>query len=157
MYAMKVDEILHFDDYYRDPRFKQKKPVKNGQWPKPLGDNMYHFDDNGHWRQHPTNFHTDLLEKDTTNPYVFIANEFYYFGKNRPVQQLPKPADALEQYWLARKVARGTKYFRDSEYPAECRSFVEWLRNSARAMVSDIPLDRDDYATGGCGNAIDSC
>lgn len=141
VYAMKVDEILHFDEYYRDPRFRQKRPVKRGRWPKPVGDNMYYLEDGTRWMQHPTNFHTDSKNKDTTHPYVFISSDFYYFGINRPVLALPDPANALENYWLNRTVAQGLKYFRDSEYLSECNAFVDWLREYGPSMTCDEPLD----------------
>ena len=153
MYAMKVDEILHFDEYFRDSRFKQKKPVRNGRWPKPVGDNMYYLDEDEYWKQHPTNFHTDMVETDTENPYVFIATEFYYFGENRLVQQLPEPASQLEQYWLDRKVARGMKYFRDSEYGSAVGSFIKWLRKYGKQLTTREPIDRVDAAVRGCASA----
>jgi hypothetical protein len=41
IFAMQVEEILSFDQYYNDPRFKRKKPDKNGTWRRQCGDNMY--------------------------------------------------------------------------------------------------------------------
>lgn len=152
VYAMRVDEILNFDDYYRDERYRKKKPTKSGPWPKPVGDNMYYLDERHHWRQHPTNFHVDMIEVDTENPYVFVASEYYYFGENRLVQELPEPANRLENYWLERKVARGTKYFRDTEHPDEVRAFVDWLRRHGNRYTSTSPIDMAEAMTTGCGS-----
>ena len=158
VYAMKIDEILPFDDYFQDPRYKSKKPVRRGAWPKPVGDNMYFRGEGKEWRQHPTNFHTDALEKDTAHPHVFISHDFYYFGKNRPIRCIPSPGCALEEYWLNRKVAQGLKYFRESEYPSECSAFIKWLRAEGPALISDVPLDAGISAREGCADSvINSC
>lgn len=79
---MRVSEKLHFDDYYRDPRFQKKKPLRDGGQNEGVGDNMYFRDVDGQWRQHPTDYHDDPQSRaqDRQEPYVFIAEKFYYFG-----------------------------------------------------------------------------
>ena len=44
IYLMKVSEILNFDKYWSDKRFRVKKPVRNGSPVMMVGDNIYHRD-----------------------------------------------------------------------------------------------------------------
>ena len=39
IFAMRVAEVLRFDQYHSDPRFDTKKPVVNGTWRQRCGDN----------------------------------------------------------------------------------------------------------------------
>jgi hypothetical protein len=38
LYAMRVSEVLDFDDYFHDPRFQGKKPKRGGTWQERCGD-----------------------------------------------------------------------------------------------------------------------
>jgi hypothetical protein len=82
LYAMEVDERLHFVDYFSDPKFQKKKPVINGTWRQRCGDNI-HCMQNRKWKQLPTPYHYGKahLKKDTKYPYVFIGRRFCYFGE----------------------------------------------------------------------------
>src|SRR4051794_15707496 len=52
IYAMRVTETKTFDDYFADPAFFDKRPVRNGSSVMMVGDNIYHVDcSNGLWRQ----------------------------------------------------------------------------------------------------------
>jgi hypothetical protein len=42
IYAIKVDERMHFNDYHRDPRFQRKNPNLQGSWKQRCGDNIYY-------------------------------------------------------------------------------------------------------------------
>ncbi|MDC9605570.1 hypothetical protein [Xenorhabdus griffiniae] len=84
---MKITEKISFNDYWEDPRFSIKKPVRNGSHVQMLGDNIYHHDDNGEWIQedsHHSNadgsFNMANLERDTRSDQVLISEHFYYFG-----------------------------------------------------------------------------
>ena len=91
IYAMKVSEILSMDDYWNDERFEYKKPVINGPLITMYGDNFYHKDDAGNWKQEdsahsnndgsPNETH---LKTDTGGENVLIAEIFYYFGMQAP-------------------------------------------------------------------------
>lgn len=50
-YWMRVDEILTFDQYWADYRFRRKKPVMSGTTFLRYGDNIYHRDTSGTFRQ----------------------------------------------------------------------------------------------------------
>lgn len=84
LYAMKVSEVLSFNEYYSDNRFETKKPVLNGTWMHKVGDNMYYLDEQDSWKQHRTIHHRDIdiKKKDLKHPFVFISKEYFYFGGN---------------------------------------------------------------------------
>lgn len=122
IYAMRVTERLHFDDYYRDSRFQLKKPrFDSGDWRDAVGDNIY-FQENDKWRQAETRFHCNKadMDQDTTYPYVYISNHYYYFG----IQAVNVP----EQYRaLLRKGYQGCKSDHD---PSVVMQFLEWLEKN---------------------------
>ena len=97
LYAMRVSEVLGFDEYYRDPRFQQKKPDVNGSWGRRCGDNMYYKDDNGGWSQCRTLHHGSAahIRKDLRHPRVFIGEHFYYFG----AEAVDIPASCVDLIW----------------------------------------------------------
>ena len=41
VYAMRVDEVLSRSEYYKDPRFAEKKPLANGSYKEQQGDNVW--------------------------------------------------------------------------------------------------------------------
>lgn len=43
-YWMRVDEVIGFDDYWQDRRFRRKKAVMSGSTVLRYGDNIYHRD-----------------------------------------------------------------------------------------------------------------
>lgn len=86
LYLMRVGEVLKLEDYFRDPRFQHKKPVKGTGDPiQRCGDNIYDSDGAGGYRQLPNDSHDDSLgtiHHDTGGVNVLIADIFYYFGRN---------------------------------------------------------------------------
>jgi len=92
VYVLRVEEKLSLDDYWRDPRFRKKRP----KWEakaiiRRCGDNIYEPDGVGGFRQlrssHWDHEHgrEDLASKrrDTSGP-VLAGNEFVYFGGSGP-------------------------------------------------------------------------
>ena len=137
LYAMDVFERLHFDTYFKDPRFEKKKPVVDGTWRQQCGDNMYFKDSAGNWKQHPSLFHRDKEEirKDLENPYVFISKKFYYFGNNAP--EIPTEFHSL--IWKR----QGCKCDHNSNI---VKSFIKWLKNNFQSGRNGEPIDRERKA-----------
>ena len=88
IYAMKVTEILTFDEYYRDQRFSLKKPNIKGSLKTMHGDNVYHKNSKKKWVQDDCHHnHPDKTIKcyninmDTRSDKVLISNHFFYFGR----------------------------------------------------------------------------
>ena len=101
VYAMEVDEIIAFDEYWRDARFALKKPRINGSLMMACGDNIYHRPRcEGEWAQahsyhsekngkpNPKNVRHDTGKTDR----VLLSRNFKYFGANGP--DVPKLLDA---------------------------------------------------------------
>jgi len=67
VYAMRVSEILSFDEYYGDPRFQSKRPRLDRSWREACGDNVYHRNESGEWIKDPSPFHNAPTDqrKDT--------------------------------------------------------------------------------------------
>ena len=57
LYWMRIDEVFDYDTYFREPRFRKKKPNLQGTWISRCGDNIYYRDKQGSWKQTPTHYH----------------------------------------------------------------------------------------------------
>jgi hypothetical protein len=86
---MRVDEIMTFDEYWIDARFRRKKPVMWGTTYLRYGDNIYHRNGNNEFRQEDS-FHSqedgsvsigDLQRDTATTENVLIGHEFTYWGR----------------------------------------------------------------------------
>jgi Nucleotide modification associated domain 2 len=90
-YWMRVDEILTFDAYWHDPRFRRKRPVMSGSTFLRYGDNIYHHE-NGEFRfRQEDSFHSQRngvlsvanLRRDTAvTDKVLVGREFAYWGRS---------------------------------------------------------------------------
>ena len=131
IFAMKVDERIHMNDYFNDPRFQSKKPNIEGSWKQKCGDNFYSKSLNGEWIEHPNFFHEGMLEKDTRVPYVFVAREFWYLGKART--EMPKE-------FLQMIGGRGVRV----NHPEDLsEKFKSWVKTQFKTGISDAPLNSD--------------
>jgi len=88
-YWMRVDEILKFDQYWENPRFRRKKPVMTGTTYLRYGDNIYHRDGGKKYKQEDS-FHSledgsvsvgDLRRDTAATDKVLISYNFAYWGK----------------------------------------------------------------------------
>ena len=92
IFGMRVTETLTFDEYWLDPRFEVKKPLRNGSRVMMLGDNIYHRQEGGsEWRQEDSHHSrpdgspdTSNISTDTQANRVLISEEFIYFGASAP-------------------------------------------------------------------------
>lgn len=107
VYAMKVDEIMSYAQYFCDRRFVKKIPnYVKGEVIYKTGDNIYEPLPNGELRQlqsmHSKGEYEDPKSKrrDLSGKYVLIGKVFHYFGSAGP--ELPTHLNGL-------KVARGHK------------------------------------------------
>ena len=80
IYAMKVDQILSYEHYFRDSRFGRKKPTDQATVYK-CGDNIYQSTNNGEFYQLPGSMHKPKdMEHDLKGKRVLVSQEFVYFG-----------------------------------------------------------------------------
>jgi len=142
VFAMEVEEILSFEQYWDDPRFQRKKPNRVGSLKQRYGDNVYH--------RHPTTEdwiqedcrhslengepNPDHIRRDTNPARVLIASEFVYYGSSA----VDIPAGFLS--WDGVDFFRGRGYRRN--FPTELvDGFVDWLRNQTGNGLAGEPLD----------------
>jgi hypothetical protein len=134
VFAMRVSDVLSFEEYFSDLRFEKKKPNVNGTWRQKLGDNMYYKDEIGNWKQLPTLHHNTQRnrEQDTKHPYVFIAEHFYYFGD--------KAIEIPAEYKDLIVDRQGCKCNRN---PEVVQGFLDWLRENYTTGVHGKPYNID--------------
>jgi hypothetical protein len=93
VFAMRVAEILTYDQYWRDERFAQKRPNLRGSLKQAYGDNIYHRDpETGRWVQADSHHscpdgspNQDNICRDTKSQNVLVATEFAYWGGTGPL------------------------------------------------------------------------
>lgn len=132
IYAMEVDEILDFDIYFRDLRFRKKRPNIKGDWKERCGDNMYYKDPDGKWKQTKTIYHRkkEEVEKDLKHPMAYIAKHFYFFGENA----LNIPDILKDLVWKR----QGVKCNHDTEL---INKFTTWLAKEYSIGIHGMPRD----------------
>ena len=83
VYIMRVTEKMTFDEYFRDPRFQEKKPKRDGTPIQQLGDNIYFLGAAGHYQQIDDAAHhceSGDMQRDLGGKYVLISDDFIYWG-----------------------------------------------------------------------------
>ena len=134
---MRVDEILTFDEYWEDSRFKNKRPVFNKGMIHMYGDNIYHHVE-GEWIQENSHHsHMDgstnyaNLARDTSTDRVLIAAEFYYFGNNA----IELPEKFSNFIWKGRNHG----VYNDQGLINE---FIDFIRSNYENGINGIPGNR---------------
>lgn len=92
VFALKVSEILSYDEYWNDQRFQEKKPNLKGSLKQAYGDNIYHrapgtqtwVQANSHHSLSNGAPNPDNVNHDTKSTRVLIGPQFVYFGGSAP-------------------------------------------------------------------------
>lgn len=92
VYVMKVKETLTYDQYWKDPRFRSKRPNLMGSLKQAYGDNIYHRDpktkkwiqENSHHSLPDGRPNQQNIRHDTKVPRVLVGIEFAYWGASGP-------------------------------------------------------------------------
>lgn len=135
-YWMRVDEVLTFDEYWKDRRFRRKKPAMIGSAYLRYGDNIYHRDGGEEFKQEDS-FHSmedgsvslgDLHRDTGTTDKVLISYEFAYFGRSGV--QLP---DHLKCF-----VKKGPGH-RCKFNAEQIDAFMAWLKTLPKRGYIDEP------------------
>ncbi|WP_226805512.1 Nmad2 family putative nucleotide modification protein [Agriterribacter humi] len=140
IYAMQVQEIVTFDEYWSDKRFDYKKPVLNGSLVQMYGDNFYHTDKTtGEWIQeesaHSVVDKEAHLETDTNGKNVLISKRFWYMG-----DKAKKIPDHLIK--ICNK-GRNMKYRTiDNKLGNE---FILWMKENFAIGISGDPISWMEY------------
>ena len=136
-YAMRVTEVLKFDEYWRDERFLAKRPNPDGDLTESCGDNIYQFDyETGCWCQEIAAYHckSSELEEDTSVDRVLISDDFIYWGGCGPL---------LPEFRGSTMIKAGPNY--KVKFPERVvEEFVAWIRGlqaEGQRGVCGKPLD----------------
>jgi hypothetical protein len=142
VYAMHVEEILKYDDYWTDERFSRKRPRLRGSMKQQYGDNIYHRGPNGTWLQensrHSFNDGTPNpghVDRDTKADVVLISREFVYYGSGGPV--IP---NRLRTGYGMDLVHRAPSH--RCRFPDDMRdAVVDWIVNDLESGLQGDPRD----------------
>ena len=118
VYAMLVNETIGFDDYWRDPRFRAKRPDAEAGGESAVGDNIYHRDPTGRWQQERSQHSTGAIRKDTDGAKVLISTDFIYWGGDGP--ELPPSIRAIIPLTQGHRSRKNAPYAPD---------FIEWFES----------------------------
>ncbi len=148
IFAMKVSEKLTFEDYWSDPRYKSKKPVRNGSLRTLIGDNIYSRNSQGGWQQADSH-HSNAdgsenianLENDTQTNAVLISDNFFYFGNEAP----EIPQSILNTLGYRNRI--GHRRFGPNSGAMELISWIETHHKNDRNLVCADPFLFDQSAT----------
>ncbi len=139
VYFMRVEEILTFDDYWRDPRFARKVPVMNGSLQQRFGDNIYHHEtptgewiqaDSRHSREDGSANRKNLARDTGITDRVLISRQFAYWGGEGP-----KVPATLKSFIHDRP------HHRSSYTEDEIIRFLDWIQKKNDTGYSGEPCE----------------
>ncbi|MFH1982907.1 MAG: hypothetical protein ABIL58_13775 [Pseudomonadota bacterium] len=138
IYLMKVTEILTFDEYWSDSRFRLKRPIRNGSLVMLVGDNIYHQNcKNKSWIQedsHHSNpdgsMNLTNLNRDTSSHKVLISSFFLYFGSSAPIIDLNSIG-----------YSNGIGYSKKPLTDNRIESFITGILNEYREEINTVIAD----------------
>ena len=135
VFTMRVSETMSFDEYFRDGRFKCKRPTLD-----PDGDNIYRRQKGRLLQVRNARRHTgkEERERDTSVDRVLVATDFWYFGD----KAVPIP----ERFRALIKSGRGHRRIELQESRL-AKDFVRWLKRKKRGKLGN-PRHADDRRHG---------
>ncbi len=143
VYAMRVDEKISFNEYWHNPIYNDKKPVRNGTKRMLVGDNIYHQNKSGeclqansHHSHEDGSINIHNMENDTQSNNVLLSYHFWYFGQSAP--ELPNDLFTAIGYNNQRMYRVFTM--------DECKPLINWLAcryQQSLNQVLDKPFDFD--------------
>jgi len=145
IYAMRVSAKVNFNDYWTNPAYMDKKPVRNGSRKMMVGDNIYYFESaNQKWQQadsHHSNTDGSInihnLENDTQTDKVLISDHFVFFGTEAPVV----PKSLLEAIGYENR-----RNYRVFEYSV-CDALIKWLQTTFKKSFNTVVADPFDFSS----------
>lgn len=132
---------MTFDEYWSDPRFRNKRPNLAGSKKRAFGDNIYHHV-SGRWVQEDS--HHSLkdgscdfgnLQNDTQTDRVLIADWYVYFGGNGST--IPPRFRNFE----GRDLYAGRGHKNNEFPPAMVTAVIEWITSLGDEGYAGKPLD----------------
>jgi Nucleotide modification associated domain 2 len=143
VFAMCVTDHLNFNEYWKNPTYSGKRPVRNGSSVMLLGDNIYHTDSDGNWLQEDSHHSKSdgspnplNIETDTRVDRVLVSKHFYYFGNSAPCV----PTNILDQIKYVNRRDHRT-------YPlSEAQPLIDWIEGSFGALKNQIASDPFNFS-----------
>jgi len=140
---MQVVKKIDFQEYWTNPDYVTKRPVRNGSSVRLLGDNIYHRDrETSAWRQADSHHSkTDgtpnpiNVQNDTKSDKVLISKQFFYFGREAPVV----PADLLSATGF--KNRQGHRRFSDEP----SKKLIDWICTNFSSSLNQVTADPFDF------------
>lgn len=151
VHAMRITEVLSFEEYDADPRFVQKKPYRTGSRKQSCGDNIYFRNqEGGGWGQRDS-FHTKdnggidsrHVSRDTGVNRILVSNDFIYFGGYGP--EVPKDLVDVNGRWLCKR-GIGRSVFSEEKLITQ---FEHWVRSLGDFGYRGAPYEWRQIRGGG--------
>lgn len=147
VYAMQVEEILTYIEYWNDPRFASKRPRLRGSMKQQYGDNIYHHAPDGSWVQENSRHSLDdgspnigHVDRDTKADAVLISQRFVYYGGAGP------PIPSRFRGEIGPDLVHGRPGYRVN-FPDEMRDeIIAWIIDELDQGVQGDPRDWDALA-----------
>lgn len=133
IYAMQVSEKITFNEYWENPKYKNKKPIMNGSLVQMNGDNIYHKEKNlwvqanSHHSYEDGSANPYNLNRDTKSELVLISNNFHYFGK----KCIKIPEKIVPHVCMP---GQGRKYIQDEE---SITTLIEILQTYPKGYIGE--------------------
>jgi len=143
VYAMKVDEILTFDEYWNSPRFIEKRPLLNGSLKQRYGDNIYHYDSSAKKWVQADSHHTlpngkpnrKNIKRDTGKTVrVLLGREYTYWGGSGP----KVPAIFKRKGNDVCCTTQGHKCRFDEDF---ANAFIDWVKSLGMVGFAGAPAE----------------
>lgn len=142
VYAMQVEEVLGFEQYWNDERFARKRPKLRGSTKQQYGDNIYHRAPDGVWLQENSRHsfgdgspNPGHVQRDTKADAVLISRQFVYYGSQGPVL----PDRFRTGYGM--DLVHGAPSYR-CRFPEDMRdAVIDWVVNDLDTGLQGDPLD----------------
>lgn len=132
VYVMQVDEILPFEQYWEDPRFKDRRPAAS-----PIPDNIYQPNNSGVLTQVKNVTHDEgNIENDLSGWNVLLGRRFWYFGSSSP--ELPDNLLHLKPYCRGHSV-----HVNRRAGDIDFHELESWLE-SIPCGIHGVPIDATD-------------
>lgn len=120
IYAMRVREVLTYQEYWENSRFQYRRPTTASRISR-CGDNIWHRD-KGKWKVAKSDYHDQSHKKrDTRGKNVLIATDFFYFGR-----------EAIEIAPRFQHLMASTRGHKNSHDEGEIKRLWSWISRRAK-------------------------
>ena len=91
VYSMRITEVMTFNEYWEDERFRRKRPNLSGSKKQAFGDNIYFKDNADQWHQEDSHHSYSggapnpyNIQNDTQTDRILLSTDFTYWGGSGP-------------------------------------------------------------------------